>query len=1512
MKPTNFSIDHAVAVYVLILMVVVGGFLAYVSLPREAAPDVTIPLVVVSTPYYGVAPADIESLVTQPLERELKGLKDVDEITSSSAEGVSIITVKFQPKVVIDDALQKIREKVDAAEPDLPPDAEDSTITEINFSELPIILVNLYGEADQVLLKRVAEDLEEEFEGIQGVLDVVVTGGLEREIQVTVKPRQLEHYGLSLTDVINTLQRENVNLPGGSVDMGELSYLVRIDGEFKTVQPIRDLVIKEKGGQPIFIRDVADVVDGFKEPTTYSRFQGETNVSLSIQKRAGENLIRITDEVKSILAAYQRDTMPHGVKVAVTADNSKQIRSMVSDLENNILTGLILVVGVLFFFMGGARNSFFVGAAIPLSMLVSFVVLAVLGVTLNMVVLFSLVLALGMLVDNAIVVVENIYRHATSGKSRVDAARDGVAEVGWPVISSTATTVAAFAPMLFWPGVMGDFMGYLPLTVIIVLISSLFVALIINPVLCSTLLRVKLGTEGTSDEDVPDNFVYNFYRVSLEWSIRHRVIVMILATGALFGTFAAYGVLNHGIEFFPSVTPDRAFVIAKGPDGTRLEATDDMARHLEAMLMGKENVNNVVSEVGISGGGNPMAGGGASSPNTTRLVMEFPDTDDLVEDPDDTLNAIRAYTAKVAGAEFEVQTEGMGPPSGSPINLEIIGEDYQTLGELSRQIRDRIKKIEGVVDLKDDFVSGRPEIRVEVNRRQAALTGVSTSLIANTVRSAVNGTTATKIRDGEDEYDVVVRLEKRYRQSVDDISSLTVPGRDGAQVPLRELAELKTSGGTGTIRHVDLDRVVTIEANAADGYLADNLRKQITADLAEFSLPPGYSTRFTGEQQDQQESQEFLGRALLIALFLITLVLVTQFNSILQPMVIVGSVVLSLIGVLWGLILTGTPFGIIMVGIGIISLAGVVVNNAIVLIDYINQLRDRGYDREKAIVQAGLVRFRPVLLTAVTTVLGLVPMVIGVSVDFVNMRLIIGGKSVEMWSSMASTVTSGLIVATVLTLVMVPVMYSLADDVGRLFQRLADRFDSDPNTGSGGGDSQPGVQTGRLAGLFLLAVGGSVAIWFAFSPSAASAQEATAPAPPPIGEVTIPEVEIPSSRTLTLAQAQQEVVEANLDVKLSEERLVQAQTLQGQAWALLLPSVTLQGTYTRFDEEIAQPGIGVIRPQDQLVWQGTVQITVFNGQAIPLLRNAYIAEELEGLTGDQVKNQLVEVTTSTYYQLLALKRLRDIAETSLASQEVLYTAAKARFEAGAGTEFEVTRAEVEVIKARKELATNRLSWLTAREGLAVLLNSPPDFDVVEPGQPAEPPSAAELLEEAKRERADLNARRLQLESIDNEVDGTWWRYAPTLVARLNGTRQPSTAFNPQTFFWNFQLVATWELYDGGDREATLKANQSRSRQAALEIEKIERNLEAEVAQAYQEVDLKRLQIIASRQEVALAAKAFSQAADGYKVGAVPQIDVITSENSLSAARINLAREELDYQLAVSNLYRLVGHEAGGR
>jgi multidrug efflux pump len=1033
MSPTNFSISHSTATYVLMLVIIIGGLGAYFAMPREAAPDVTIPVVVVSTPYYGVTPSDIETLVTRPLEKELKDLKDVDEMQSTSSEGVSIITITFEPNVEIEDALQKTREKVDKARPELPPDAEDPILTEINFSEFPIMLVNLHGEADLLQLKGLAEDIQDELETVPGVLDVTLSGGVEREVRVMVDPDKLKYYGLSLNEVTGALQREHVNLPGGSIDVGSLKYLVRVDGEFKDSRPLELLAVKEEAGQPILLRDVAQVVDGYKERDSYSRFKGQPNVSLSIQKRAGENLLQITDDSKEILERW-RSRLPGGVSITVTADVSDQVHEQVKDLENNILTGVVLVFAVLLFFMGGMRNSLFVASAIPLSMLISFLVLDVMGVTLNMVVLFSLVLALGMLVDNAIVIVENIYRHASMGKERAQAAKDAVAEVGWPVISSTATTLGAFGPMMFWPGVMGEFMGYLPLTVIVVLSSSLFVALTINPVLCATLMKVNPNVR-LGDESVPDNAMYRVYRAVLAWSLRHRWVVAGLAMASLVGTFVAYGALNHGVEFFPTTTPSRAFIKARSPDGTNLDKSDRLAREVEAGLAKLDNLENYVVNVGVGGGGNDFTPGSVQ-PDRSQFTLEFKEGEALTEDPFATLERLRGQLSQAAGADFEVDSESSGPPAGKPISIQIIGDDFYELGRLARSARQVIKDVPGITDLKDNFAVGRPELRVVVNRERAALLGVGTGQIANTVRTAINGAEAIKLREGEDEINVVVRLSKESRDNLEDVRELTLTGKEGVQIPLREVATLETAGGTGSIRRVDRERVITVEANVLSGYLPNDVLAQAQQRLAEMPLPPGYRFNYAGENQDQAEAQAFLGKALLAALFIITLILVTQFNSILQPLVIVASVVLSLIGVLWGLILTGTPFGIIMVGIAIISLAGVVVNNAIVLMDYINQLRGQGMPREEALVTAGLVRFRPVMLTAMTTVLGLVPMVFGVSFDFSEGEFIFGGRSVEMWRSMSMAVASGLFVATVLTLVVVPVMYSHMDDFGQFLRRV--------------------------------------------------------------------------------------------------------------------------------------------------------------------------------------------------------------------------------------------------------------------------------------------------------------------------------------------------------------------------------------------------------------------------------------------------------------------------------------------
>ena len=682
------------------------------------------------------------------------------------------------------------------------------------------------------------------------------------------------------------------------------------------------------------------------------------------------------------------------------------------------------------------------------------------GYTLNFVVLFSLILALGMLVDNAIVIVENIYRHASEGKDIKTAALDGTTEVGWAVVASTFTTIGAFLPMAFWPGVIGKFMGYLPVTVIITLLSSLFVALVINPAVASVFLKVK-GAEKTSEYAVPNNKIYRAYRGTLTWSLAHRWIVVFLAIGSLVGSIALFAVTSKGVEFFPMTTPELFTIKIEAADGTRIDATDAIVRRvadpldgaldadygftaeekadLERRLAeGSRLIEAWIEDTGVGGGQGFAAGGQA--PHYAKISVDLLPAEDQVGSPDDFMEALRQVYARIPGANVVLEKQSNGPPAGKPVNIEIAGDDLNVMAELAQKLKSKIRAVPGVIDLDDDIELSRPEVVVRVDRARAALAKLSTSSIALTVRTAINGTKASVYRDGDDEFDITVRLAEADRDSVEALRALTVPNRDGDHIPIVEVAQVRVEPGTGSIRHKDRDRVVSVSANAAPGVLPANLLADVRERVSDIKPPPGYAIRYTGENEDQEAAAAFLGKAMLIALFIIALLLVTQFNSVVQPFIILTSVLLSIIGVLWSLIITQEPFGVIMTGIAVISLAGVVVNNSIVLIDYANQLRSRGMERREAIVTAGLVRFRPVLLTAATTILGFVPLIVGIAVDFVNQEIVVGGRSVEMWGPMARAVGAGLAVATVLTLVMVPVLYSLFDDLADFGDRLRAKF----------------------------------------------------------------------------------------------------------------------------------------------------------------------------------------------------------------------------------------------------------------------------------------------------------------------------------------------------------------------------------------------------------------------------------------------------------------------------------------
>ncbi|MFA6107304.1 MAG: efflux RND transporter permease subunit [Candidatus Latescibacterota bacterium] len=1035
MSITGLAVRKPITVLVLTAFIIVVGLISYFSLPREAAPDVKIPFMIVSTVYPGVAPEDIENLVTRKIEQELKTLKNVEEITSSSSESVSIIAIEFDPKVDLDYALQRVKDKVESARQDLPEDAEEPVVTEINFENMPIINIILTADYDLVKLKKVADDFADDFEAIPGVLEAKITGALEREVKIKIDPARLSKYNLSLHDVTRTIQTEHVTIPGGAMEVGGYTYSVRVPGEIKDPYAFANLVVTATAQGPVYIRDVAEVEYGFKDRETISRLNGKPCITLSVTKRAGENIILIADEVKRIIAERE-PSLPRGTHVVIQGDYSKFIRVMLRDLQNHILSGFVLVVLCIFVFLG-VTNSFFIATAIPLSMLIAFVVIQMMGVTLNFIVLFSLIIALGRLVDDAIVVVENIHRHRSMGKGPVQGAIDGTNEVAAAVVSSTLTTVAAYAPMLFWPGIMGEFMKYLPITVIVVLMASLFVALVINPVFCSRFMRMSQAEVDrfTGGSGFYHRVIIGNYEKVLRLATHRPKSTLAVAVLGLAASVALYGALGKGVEFMPQTDPDAAWISIKGPVGMRVEATDALAGQLEKTAAGFPDIANVVSNVGVSASAGDLSGG-FNTQNEARIYMDFVDFDERSQASLKTFEESVDKVKYATGAEVRLDKEENGPPMGEPVEIQVTGDDYLTLGGIAKDLRARIKDIPGLGDLKDDFESSKPELTVRVDREKAAVLGLSTQDVAVAVRTAINGVDAGDFRIEEDDYKINVRFAEQYRQSLGDLDRIFV-FKDGRQIPLSSVAETATSAGLGTIRRADLERVVTITGSNY-GRLANDVLTDVKARLRGHELPSGYSIKYRGQDEEQQAAASFLMKALVITLLVIGMVLVTQFDSVVIVLIIMSSVIMSTIGALWGLMVAGLPFGVVMTGIGVISLAGVVVTNAIVLLDYVGKLRSWGRSKLDAVIEAGRTRFRPVILTALTTIVGIVPLAAGWAFDLDTLRFTAGGSSSQWWAPMAVVIISGLSFATLLTLIVVPSIYMLLGPSEESFHRQRD------------------------------------------------------------------------------------------------------------------------------------------------------------------------------------------------------------------------------------------------------------------------------------------------------------------------------------------------------------------------------------------------------------------------------------------------------------------------------------------
>ena len=1047
----DFALRNRSTVFFLMIAAILLGLSAYFTLPREKFPDIDVPVLLTYVAYPGAAPAEVETQITNPVERELNGLEGLVKLTSSSQEGVSVVTAEFSTDTDIDDALQKVRDRVDQAKVDFPEDAEEPVLREINFAAFPVLQVNLHGDVGPVELKRLAEDLQDEIEAVSGVLKADLVGGRDREVRVEVDPEKLRLYGLAFNDVVEAVRDGNTSIPGGDMDLGDFTYAVRVPGEVEDPLALADFVIQSKDGRPTFVRDVATVHFGFEERTSYARIDGRESVALAVQKRLGANIIGVIDEVKVVVARTAVD-WPAGVEVTYLGDLSRDIRIQLQDLENSILSGLVLVVLVLMFALG-LRNALFVALAIPFSMLLTFLVLQALGVTLNMIVLFALVLAVGMLVDNAVVVIENIYRHMQEGAPRLEAASRATREVGGAVAVSTFTTLGAFAPLIHWPGVIGDFMKYLPWTVCLALLASLVVAFTVNPVLCSAFMVVVAAKgDGSEDDDSADadsadgnstdpkatkdsrlarltagfaEGLMGGYRRLLVWSLGHRMAVILISLGIFIGVLGLSATRFPGVLFLPVEEPKRILVDVDLTPGSRIEKTDTVMRQLEERLAVLGDVRVMASSIGE--GSRDDGFGGSGDPFIGRIVLDLYERRDRERNSFETLADARRLAAGIPGVTLDIYQPDEGPQVGPPVSLEITGDDFEVLGSIAERVRRAVDGIPGLVSLDSDFELARPEVVIHVDRVAAARQGLTVADIAGTLRTAVNGEEASTYRRGDEEIDIVVRLAEASRASIDDLRRLTVVNEDGVQIPLDAVASLERTTALTAIRHKDRRRMVAVSGKVERAEMAEPIRQEAMRRLAEIPdlLPPGYQLQSGGQEEEEEKSKAFLSRAFMYGVVIVLALMVGKFDSVVVPLIIISSVVMSMVGVLIGHQITGMPFSIIMTGVGIISLAGIVVNNAIVLLDYGEQLIARGLSRREAVVQAGLRRLRPVLLTAVTTVLGLLPLTTGVEFNFRAFEFSTGSETSQYWGVMGVAVIFGLAFATFLTLILVPVLYDL-------------------------------------------------------------------------------------------------------------------------------------------------------------------------------------------------------------------------------------------------------------------------------------------------------------------------------------------------------------------------------------------------------------------------------------------------------------------------------------------------------